>query len=364
MKVWLVVFGSVSVVNMLSLALILIFKKPDCKKNRLLAIILIIPAFTIFLNIIRYLGLLQDYSALIAFDSICSFAWPPMVFIYVKIMIGEQFRLTLKKLLHFIPAFFMIFLMSALILHPAGKLILNQFQTSENQFLTSLIEISYVILSLVYLFICRAIISKYNRDSEKSTSKLHPVSLQWLQNFIQTLIVIILIISIAAFVIPVVEYSLLFLTIATTIPYFYLLFKLMSSEHLFSEKEHDLLSQIFVEKKKLVSSQENQKISVKLDKIHILIKLSDIFFIRSENKYTRIYLKDKSCLSDYTLTALEARFPQQLSRIHRNTLVNLSKIKGIEKFTGGKLRVLMEDGSSLEVSRRMTGIVKNLFSIK
>lgn len=326
--------------------------------------ILIIPAFTILLNIIRYLGLLEDYSVLIAFDSICSFAWPPLVFIYVKIMIGEQFKLALKNLLHFIPAILMIFLMSALILRPSGKLILNQFQTFESQFLTSFIEISYIILSLIYLLICRGIISKYNKDSEKSTSKVHPVSLKWLQNFIQTLIVIILIVSISAFLIPVVEYFLLFLTIATTVPYFYLLFKLMSSEHLFSEKEHDLLSQIFVEHKKPVLNQENQKISVKLDKRHILTEISDIYFIRSENKYTRIYLKEKSYLSDYTLTALETQFSQQLVRIHRNTLVNLNQVKGLEKFTGGKLHILMKDGASLEVSRRMTETVKNLFSIK
>lgn len=85
MKVGLIVLSAIAIMNMVSLAVILILKKPDCKKNRLLALILMVPAYSIILNAIRYIGVLSDYSFLIAFEYVFLYSWPPPDLILCKI---------------------------------------------------------------------------------------------------------------------------------------------------------------------------------------------------------------------------------------------------------------------------------------
>lgn len=252
--------------------------------------------------------------------------------------------------------------MATLLILSEGRNLLNHIDTDGSISLTQLFEIPYTLQCFIYLFYCRSFLKKYNVSAKNSIAKVHPVSLQWLQQFIQTLILIILLMCIAVFVFPVVEYFLLLSSIACIIPYLYLFYKLFSSEHLFSEKEQELLSQIIIEKKQPLQKPVGEKLTVKVDKTQIFVDISNIFFIKSEEKYTRIYLKDKSYLSDFTLSELGKKYPLQLLRIHRNTLANKNLAKGIEKFKGGKLHLLMEDGNSLEVSRRMTEAVKELFA--
>ena len=60
-------------------------------------------------------------------------------------------------------------------------------------------------------------------------------------------------------------------------------------------------------------------------------------------------------VSDYTLKELESAYPQQLLRIHRNTLVGVRFIQALRRTPDGSNLVLLRDSlAELQVSRRHT----------
>ena len=72
-----------------------------------------------------------------------------------------------------------------------------------------------------------------------------------------------------------------------------------------------------------------------------------------DGNYARVWFDGQSLLLARSLSALEARLPQALFfRANRNTLVNLTLVRGVELGIGDGYELGMADGSTVEVSRR------------
>lgn len=121
------------------------------------------------------------------------------------------------------------------------------------------------------------------------------------------------------------------------------------------------------ERSKIISFIDSQieRLGVKLEDGYFFIKLSDIIYIKSEDKYSRIYaINNTKYLSDFSLIELENKYNNMLIRIHRNTLINPNRIIGLKKWFKGQYRVLMEDNSLHDVSKRQLQNLKNYFVFK
>lgn len=83
------------------------------------------------------------------------------------------------------------------------------------------------------------------------------------------------------------------------------------------------------------------------------IPLADIFYLRADSKYVTARHPDGEALLEDSLKFLAERYPQQFYRVHRNALVNMSRVSGLEKELGGQLYVTFHGiDDRLEVSRR------------
>lgn len=72
-----------------------------------------------------------------------------------------------------------------------------------------------------------------------------------------------------------------------------------------------------------------------------------------DGNYARVWFDGQSLLLARSLAALEARLPQALFfRANRNTLVNLTLVRGVERGIGDGYALGMADGSTVDVSRR------------
>ena len=72
-----------------------------------------------------------------------------------------------------------------------------------------------------------------------------------------------------------------------------------------------------------------------------------------DGNYARVWFDGQSLLLSRSLAALEARLPEALFfRANRNTLVNLSLVRGVELGIGEGYELQLADGSVVEVSRR------------
>ena len=80
----------------------------------------------------------------------------------------------------------------------------------------------------------------------------------------------------------------------------------------------------------------------------------DVFFFKSEDKYTFLYLKERRCIIDLTLKELENSLdPENFCRIHKNCIISLDKILKLKKWFHNDYIILMKDNDSskLKVSR-------------
>ncbi len=85
----------------------------------------------------------------------------------------------------------------------------------------------------------------------------------------------------------------------------------------------------------------------------VFAPVADIIMIEACGAYARIVLANERLLIHRSLAFLERRLPAQwFFRANRNALINLRKIKSVEPWFSGGLRVTLEASCTVEVSRR------------
>src|SRR5690554_2214301 len=104
---------------------------------------------------------------------------------------------------------------------------------------------------------------------------------------------------------------------------------------------------------------EDEQLSVRTHRGTELIDIAGIRYCQADQKYVTIHHTRGETVSDYTLKELENSYPNQLLRIHRNTLVGVQYIQALRRTPDGhNLLLLRDDLGELQVSRRHTSNVR------
>jgi two-component system, LytTR family, response regulator len=94
------------------------------------------------------------------------------------------------------------------------------------------------------------------------------------------------------------------------------------------------------------------------------VALKDIRMFESEGNYVRVYFSNFKPLILKSLNNLEKRLDErEFFRINRKFIVNLKEINHIEPWFNGGLKVRLNNGEELEVSRRQAAKFKDLLSL-
>ncbi len=113
-----------------------------------------------------------------------------------------------------------------------------------------------------------------------------------------------------------------------------------------------------------VSKAQNESNSRSHISVHMrgqitLIPVQDIVYFMADNKYVTVRTTSEQHLIEDSLVSLEEEFSERFLRIHRNALVAVDYIRGIEKQPSGRWRVLLREiDDKLDVSRRHTPEVR------
>jgi len=84
-----------------------------------------------------------------------------------------------------------------------------------------------------------------------------------------------------------------------------------------------------------------------------LVPIGDIIYLQADNKYVTVCYAGRQILIEESLKSLEQEFADHFIRIHRNALIAVRAIRGLEKDVQGHCRVVLEGtDEQLEVSRR------------
>ena len=85
-----------------------------------------------------------------------------------------------------------------------------------------------------------------------------------------------------------------------------------------------------------------------------LVSVDEVVFLQADNKYVTVRSPGQQILIEESLKSLEQEFGARFLRIHRNALVAVNAVRGLEKDHAGHCRVLLEGVEDrLEVSRRL-----------
>ncbi|PVZ87711.1 DNA-binding response regulator [Serratia sp. S1B] len=102
-----------------------------------------------------------------------------------------------------------------------------------------------------------------------------------------------------------------------------------------------------------ISKKQRQHITAKSHRGVELIPIEQVYYFLADQKYVTIRHQKGSVLIDETLKDLELEFADQFIRIHRNALVSIKFLDGIESICSGQYQVRLRDvAERLVISRR------------
>lgn len=90
--------------------------------------------------------------------------------------------------------------------------------------------------------------------------------------------------------------------------------------------------------------KQNQKINI--------IPIAKVNYIEAQDDYVMIHTEDGKYLKQKTMKYFEDHLdPKDFIRIHRSSIVNISRVKEIELFDKDSYKAILKDGTKLSVSR-------------
>ncbi len=89
------------------------------------------------------------------------------------------------------------------------------------------------------------------------------------------------------------------------------------------------------------------------------LALDEILYLRAEQKYVVAVHGGGEVLLSESLSQLERRWPQRFVRAHRNTLIAVERLQGLERVSSGHVAVIQGTQERPAISRRHLQDVKN-----
>ena len=96
-----------------------------------------------------------------------------------------------------------------------------------------------------------------------------------------------------------------------------------------------------------------QRLAIKSAGHVAFVSLSEIDWIEAADYYAGLHVGEKTHLLRRSMSELEQDLdPAAFCRIHRSTIVNLDRVRGLKLSEDGDYKVLLENGTNLRLSRR------------
>ena len=94
-----------------------------------------------------------------------------------------------------------------------------------------------------------------------------------------------------------------------------------------------------------------------------LVKIQDIALFEIVGNYTRVFFKDNKPLIYKSLAQIEEKLPNEVFfRANRQQVININHVKKVVSWFNGKLKIEMNSGEEIEISRRQSYIFKEQLS--
>tara|TARA_Y100000748_G_C15143958_1_gene351194 strand:- start:90 stop:548 length:459 start_codon:yes stop_codon:yes gene_type:complete len=79
------------------------------------------------------------------------------------------------------------------------------------------------------------------------------------------------------------------------------------------------------------------------------IKLEDILYFESSDKYVTVYIEGKKQLCEQSLSQLEAKLPVDFIRIKRSLIINKRHVKEVFKYFNSRYKLILKDKAGTQL---------------
>lgn len=111
-------------------------------------------------------------------------------------------------------------------------------------------------------------------------------------------------------------------------------------------------------------STPSSRIFVKTGNHIDVIPIEDILYIQAQDDYVELHTSAGKFLKNETMNNMEKILPEQLfSRVHRSSIINLSRIHKLEKYGKESFLVILENGEKVTVSKSRVKQLKEQLGI-
>jgi two-component system LytT family response regulator len=94
-----------------------------------------------------------------------------------------------------------------------------------------------------------------------------------------------------------------------------------------------------------------------------LVKIKDISLFEIVGNYTRVFFDSNKPLIYKSLAQIEEKLPQDVFfRANRQQIININHVNKLVSWFNGKLKIEMNSGEEVEISRRQSYIFKDQLS--
>ncbi|WP_026839242.1 LytR/AlgR family response regulator transcription factor [Gillisia sp. JM1] len=94
-----------------------------------------------------------------------------------------------------------------------------------------------------------------------------------------------------------------------------------------------------------------------------LVKIADIFMFEIVGNYTRVFFENNKPLIYKSLGQVEEKLPSDVFfRANRQQIININHVKKVVSWFNGKLKIEMNSGEEIEISRRQSYLFKEQLS--
>tara|TARA_R110002050_G_scaffold18755_7_gene54467 strand:- start:30027 stop:30758 length:732 start_codon:yes stop_codon:yes gene_type:complete len=109
---------------------------------------------------------------------------------------------------------------------------------------------------------------------------------------------------------------------------------------------------------------ESSQIFIKDGEKCWLVRIGDILLFEIVGNYSRVYFQDQKPMLYKSLNQVEEKLPEQnFFRVNRQQIINMNHIQNVVPWFNGKLKLTMNNGEEVEVSRRQSYIFKDRMSL-
>lgn len=113
------------------------------------------------------------------------------------------------------------------------------------------------------------------------------------------------------------------------------------------------------------AARSDEPIPVRSDNRLILLRPDDVVWAEAADNYVTLHLTRGRVMIRETMNALEARLdPQRFFRANRSAIVNVQSIREIRPTSYGDYEILLREGSSIKLSRKLRHLRFSFFPDK